>query len=144
MRLKLTRAWRSLSKNSSRAARTIGEGCEWDAFWQMAQHARRHFEDALDGVSVLLVELHVCKVFKMSRDADVLMFASFFRYVFLRHGFRLFYSRVNPGKAKERAYGVHPKMAANGADERDCCYELGLARSKDSQDAWLHGAFNRL
>ena len=94
-----------------------------------AAEASDHPLDPLDGVSVLLVELHVCKVFKMSRDADVLMFASFFRYVFLQHGFRLFYSRVNPGKAKERAYGVHPTMTANGADERDCCYELGLSRT---------------
>ena len=77
---------------------------------------------------MLLVELHVCRALKLKTDGDVLMFASFFRYVFLKHGFRIFYSRVNPGKQKERSHGVHRTMEANGAHPLDCCYELGLVR----------------
>ena len=104
------------------------EGCEWEAFWEMANAWESGAPDPLDDVSVLLIEVHVLRALKMQTDADVLMFSSFFRYVFLHHGFRLFYTHVNDGRASDRHHGAHPTMVAHGAHPKDCCYELALAR----------------
>ena len=113
----------SLLKHSVRVARVHScEGCEWAAFWNMA----RADPEALSQVRVILIELHVSKTLKMLKKEDFRMFEEFFRFVFVRHGFRVAYLRGNVGGWRDRA--IATAMREAGATPGQCCYELMLVK----------------
>lgn len=94
----------------------------------------------LEDVDVLLVEIHPSMI--MHSDADLVKFAAFFSYVFMRSGFRVFWQHPNTGSCAQRfcgyrgpqpysprtRYHMHPVLLAFGLDPYVCCYELGLVR----------------
>ena len=79
---------------------------------------------ALDGVSMLLFEVHISMKLKMSGvGVDLRKFQDFFEYLLEVEGFRFFYHHANQG-------WHHPPaaMVELGASPRVCCYEIGLYR----------------
>ena len=102
------------------------EGCEWDVFHHLSQQPT----SLLDDVDVLLIELHPNLL--LTTDADLNKFGSFFEYVFIRSGFRIWWQHPNGG-GKDRPCGgggrcFHPVLLALGLDPHICCYELALVR----------------
>ena len=111
--------------------RTIGalkidcEGCEWNVFHEMS----RLDPSALDGVAMILTELHMTEQLQMASEADVRKFQEFYEYVIERQGFRFFYHHTNKGAADFRAtFNVSTRMKELGAHPYRCCYEIGLVK----------------
>ena len=98
------------------------EGCEWDAFYQMS----RQSPEVLDNIDVIQIELHTSPALQMLDFRDVNKFQTFFQYVFVEHGFRLWYHHNNLGQMSHRV--VQKDLGALGLSGQQCCYEIGLAR----------------
>ena len=97
--------------------------CEWRVVAQMAEMD----PSPLAEVTLLLIELHPGLL--LNTDADLALFATFFEYIFVRLGFRIWYQHPNTGGRDKRKQlrRFHPVLAgALGLDTRYCCYELGL------------------
>lgn len=92
----------------------------------------REEPQALDGVSMLLVEVHLSKTLQMSGEVpgDLRKFQDFFEYIFVDQGFRFFYHHANQGWAR-----APPTMIELGARRTHCCYEIGLFRRVPSRGA---------
>jgi len=116
------------------------EGCEWDAFYEMS----RTEPHALNGVAMIVMELHQVMELKMANEADMRKFQEFFEYIFERQGFRFFYLHHNGGltsvpqttseqraashERKPARYTILRKMYDLGATRNRCCFEIGLVK----------------
>ena len=96
------------------------EGCEWDAFSHMAAFDHH----AMDGIVLLMIEVHLVTSLKMAGHADFLKFQRFFEYLFEEQGFRFFFHHANWGMTRD----VHPEMVRLGARPNHCCFEIGLVK----------------
>ena len=94
------------------------EGCEWDAFAQIS----RESPGMLARTSLVLLELHVATSMVTPTPSQ---FANLFEFLLAKEGFRLFYIRNNPGRAKDR--NVVPFLKGKTLAGH-CCYELALYR----------------
>ena len=98
------------------------EGCEWDAFSHMAAFDHH----AMDGIVMLMIEVHQVTSLKMAGHADFLKFQRFFEYIFEEQGFRFFFHHANWGGRPDT--DVHPEMVRLGARPNHCCFEIGLVK----------------
>ena len=100
------------------------EGCEWEAFIDVALRAPA----AIESVCTLILEVHVTRSLAMNTTADLRRMAAFWELYVLKAGFRFWYLHVNPGAAFDRE--VHPVLTHLGLDPDACCYEIGLRRER--------------
>ncbi|KAJ1637589.1 hypothetical protein T492DRAFT_950872 [Pavlovales sp. CCMP2436] len=102
------------------------EGCEWGAF----DHAARIAPELLGRFDLIILEVHVVESLLMSsKGSDGLrMFASFYRELVEKRGFRLSYLHENPGGFTDRA--VHPELLRLGLKPSMCCYEIVLVNPR--------------
>lgn len=79
----------------------------------------------MDGVSMLLLEVHIAKALSMGGDApgDLRKLQDVFEFLFETLGFRFFYHHANQGWS-----AASPAMVPLGARKTHCCYEIGLYR----------------
>ena len=98
------------------------EGCEWEAFVDVATRAPA----ALEKVCTIILEVHVTRTLQMNSTADLRRMATFWERYILEQGFRFWYLHANPGAKFDRQ--VHPKLIDLGLDPSTCCYEIGLHR----------------
>jgi hypothetical protein len=100
------------------------EGCEWDAFYQMAVQT----PEVLRRVDLIQLEIHTSPKLQMVDQLDLKKFQAFFQNVFVDHGFRLWYHHNNLGNPTHR--NVQSELGEMGLSGERCCYELGLVREK--------------
>ena len=98
------------------------EGCEWEAFVDLARRRPR----VAESVCTLILELHVSANLQMNTSADLGRMAAFWELYVLRLGFRFWYAHANPGGDRDRS--VPPALVALGLDPSTAAYEIGLRR----------------
>ena len=98
------------------------EGCEWEAFVDVAERAPH----VLEHVCTLVLEIHVTRSLQMNSTADLKRFATFWRLYVVEAGFRFWFLHTNPGAAFDRE--VPNELRELGLDPSVCCYEIGLRR----------------
>ena len=104
------------------------EGCEWDAF---ADLARAH-PQLLARVDQIVLELHMRVQFQF-KSMDQL--ERLFRHLFIEHGFRVFNAAPSSGFVGALRHSVAPPdLAAAGFDtNRWVAVELSLMRPRHAQ-----------
>ena len=105
------------------------EGCEWEAFTDVAHRAPW----VLKRVCTLVLEVHLTPRLLVNSTADLRRVSDFWELLMVRLGFRFWYVHANPGAAlhyltRLRGPAVHPLLRELGADGDTCCYEIGLHR----------------
>ena len=98
------------------------EGCEWEAFVDVATRAPA----VIENVCTIILELHVSRTLQMNTTVDVKRMAAFWQLFVVKAGFRFWYMHPNPGDIRDRAVQHH--LRALDLDPNTCCYEVGLHR----------------
>jgi FkbM family methyltransferase len=101
------------------------EGCEWHALAQMATET----PSVLARTTLLFLEVHVATALVPSSVSEEVMRTAW-EYLIVKLGFRLWYTRDNPGYWHQRE--VVPFLNTSGLIRRQCCYELAFVRQSRS------------
>lgn len=96
------------------------EGCEWEAFVQIAEET----PDVLKRVCTIVLEVHFSETLQVKTPHQLKLIAKFWYQYIEVLGYRLWYFHPNPGGYTDRA--IHPELAKLGLDKDICCYEIGL------------------
>lgn len=115
------------------------EGCEFDAFYQMA----REQPSPLQNVRAIHLELHMTLPdggsglgVSAKSNASIAKVHALYTFLFQTLGFQLWWLRQNPGfyGVPTGKYRIHPVLKHLDRPPKGvqhaCCYELGLVRSE--------------